>query len=82
MIPATPNHKVTLSVEFVRLNMPDIMTVEVTEDELVLLIQLLLAKVVASEREKPTEEGQPLPSENALLQKLQQAREAAITIKP
>jgi hypothetical protein len=46
---------------------------ELTDDELVLNIQIVLSYVVAAERIKPTEQGQPLPAANALLQKLQKA---------
>jgi hypothetical protein len=52
--------------------------VNVNEDELVLLTQLVLQRVVEAERLKPTEQGEPLPFANQLLQKLQAAREDAI----
>ena len=55
-----------------------IVDVNVSEEELVLLIQLVLQRVVEAERLKPTEQGQPLPFANQLLQKLQTAREDAI----
>jgi len=44
----------------------------------VLLIQWVLRRVVEAERLKPTEQGEPLPFANQLLQKLRAAREDAI----
>lgn len=49
---------------------------EFTEDELVLLIQLALPRMVEAERLKPTEQGEPLPLLNTVLLKLHQAHHA------
>ena len=48
------------------------MTINVNEDELVLLIQLVLARVVEAEQ------GEPLPFANQLLQKLLATKEDVI----
>jgi hypothetical protein len=58
------------------------MVVDLDGEELVLLIQLLLPRVVEAERAKPTEQGQSLPFQNQLLQKLQEVRAEVIRPSP